>query len=168
MDDRVTYEEDVYLWSLQQADALRRLAASRPDLPNDLDLPNIAEEIEAVGRSELNAVRSLLTRALVHLIKLAIVSDDAGPVRHWRSEVRVFLRDAESRMSPGMRQWVDLQRIWRNASHDAMADLQDEAIPALSLPRPCPLDLAMLLTESPDVDALVARVRASGTSGVNT
>ena len=48
MDDQVTYEEDFCGWSQRQAAALRRLAGKR-DLPNDLDLDHVAEEIEDVA-----------------------------------------------------------------------------------------------------------------------
>jgi hypothetical protein len=63
------YETDVVLWSEQQADLLRRRAAG--ELVNDaeLDWPNIAEEIEAVGGEQRHAVESLLMRALVHMLK---------------------------------------------------------------------------------------------------
>jgi hypothetical protein len=48
MDDQVTYKEDFYGWSQRQAATLRRLAGKR-DLPNDLDLDHVAEEIEDVA-----------------------------------------------------------------------------------------------------------------------
>ena len=52
------YDSDILIWSERQADLLRRRAAG--ELVNDaaLDWPNIAEEIEDVGRSQLNAVES--------------------------------------------------------------------------------------------------------------
>ena len=59
MDRRSLYEDDIYAWAQQQADALRRLATRR-DLPNELDLENVAEEIEDVGRSELSRVESYI------------------------------------------------------------------------------------------------------------
>ena len=52
MGDRSLYDEDILVWSEQQAAALRSMA-SRRDLPNELDLANVIEEIEDVGRSEL-------------------------------------------------------------------------------------------------------------------
>ena len=49
------YEADFLLWTERQAAELRALAHSCRDLPNALDLDHIAEEIEDLGRSELNA-----------------------------------------------------------------------------------------------------------------
>ena len=57
MGDRSLYDEDILVWSEQQAAALRSLA-SRRDLPNELDLANVIEEIEDVGRSEFHTVES--------------------------------------------------------------------------------------------------------------
>ena len=54
MGDRTLYDEDILVWSEQQAAALRSLA-TRHDLPNELDLANVVEEIEDVGRSDLHA-----------------------------------------------------------------------------------------------------------------
>jgi hypothetical protein len=56
------YERDILAWSARQADLLRRFAHG--ERVNGIDWEHVAEEIEDVGLSELNAVRSHL-RALV-------------------------------------------------------------------------------------------------------
>jgi len=63
------HDSGILVWSELQAELLGRRAAG--ELVNDaaLDWPNIAEEIENVGRSQLNAVESLLTQALLHVLK---------------------------------------------------------------------------------------------------
>ena len=63
------YDSDVVTWSERQADLLRRRAAG--ELVNDaeLDWPNIAEEIEDVGKSQVQAVESHLILALLHDLK---------------------------------------------------------------------------------------------------
>lgn len=72
MSGSTLYDDDILLWSEQQAAAIRRLAPTRRDLPNELDIENVAEEIESVGRSELAAVESHLQLIFVHLIKLLV------------------------------------------------------------------------------------------------
>jgi hypothetical protein len=62
------YEEDVPLWSEQQAAALRNLARTRRDLPDELDVKNVAEEVESVGRSELAAVVCHIQLILAHRV----------------------------------------------------------------------------------------------------
>ena len=66
------YDTDVYRWSKRQGALLRRLAAGERVNDGDLDWPNIAEEIETVGRSERAALSSHIANVLEHLIKLRI------------------------------------------------------------------------------------------------
>jgi hypothetical protein len=67
MDD---YEGDIFAWSERQAVLLRRLAAGERLDDDDLDWPNIAEEIESVGHCERAALASHIANAMEHLIKL--------------------------------------------------------------------------------------------------
>jgi hypothetical protein len=64
------YDTGVYAWSERQGALLRRLAAGERINNADLDWPNIAEEIESVGRSERAALSSHIGNVLEHLIKL--------------------------------------------------------------------------------------------------
>jgi len=81
MDRRSLYDDDIYAWTQQQAEVLRRLAETRRDLPNELDLENVAEEIEDVGKSELHRVESFVRLILLHLVKAASVRQTIGIVR---------------------------------------------------------------------------------------
>ena len=79
------YDRDILAWSRRQADLLRRLAAG--ERVNDLDWPHVIDEVEDVGRSELRACASLLTRALEHLLKRhGWPGSDSVP--HWRGAFR--------------------------------------------------------------------------------
>jgi Domain of unknown function DUF29 len=73
------YEDDILLWSEQQAEALRRRAA------NEIDWENVAEEIAAVRRSERNAVESHLVQALLHDL-MAEGWPRSRDVPDWRAE----------------------------------------------------------------------------------
>src|SRR5947209_9695716 len=81
MSNQSLYDEDILLWSEQQAAVIRRLGTTRA-VPNDLDIENVAEEIESVGRSELAAVESFIRLILAHLIKL-IVESGSDAESHW-------------------------------------------------------------------------------------
>ncbi len=59
------YDDDILLWSEQQAALLRRLAHGER-VNDQLDWGNLVEEIESVGRNELRAVESHLIQALLH------------------------------------------------------------------------------------------------------
>jgi hypothetical protein len=121
MGETSLYDEDILAWSEHQAEVLRQLAARR-DLPNDLDLENIAEEIESVGRSEFNTVKSLLRLILVHLVK-TWSDPDAEAVAHWSSEIRNWHFQLLDAISPAMKSRIDLDHIWRQAIRQAQADL---------------------------------------------
>jgi hypothetical protein len=160
MASRTAYADDFYLWSQEQAALLRDLAHAGRHLPNALDIENIAEEIESVGRSELNKVRSLIERVLTHLLKIASLAEDAEPVRHWRSEVRHWLSELPRHFLASMRQTVDLDKIWRSSVRLASADLSDFGDRLLIVCETCPLDLDDLLDEAFEIDALVLKIRA--------
>ena len=89
------YEHDALAWAEQQADLLRRLAAGER-VNAAVDWPNVIEEVQDVGLSELRACRSLLRQALLHLLKLHAWPGSAAAA-HWRDEAGVFLTDAEDR-----------------------------------------------------------------------
>ena len=104
MDD---YDTDILIWSEHQAELLRRRAAGELVNEADLDWRNLAEEIEDVGRSERNSVRSDLTLALLHDLK-AEAWPLAMALSGWRAEAQLHRRLARQRFTPGMRQSIDV------------------------------------------------------------
>ena len=98
------YDQDFFLWTQEQAAALRRAKGS--NLP--LDWENLAEEIESLGKSDRREITSQLRRILRHLFKLE-ASPAVQPRAGWRStivdarsEIEGVLRD-----SPSLRRQVD-------------------------------------------------------------
>ena len=159
MDRRGLYDEDIYAWTQQQAEALRRLAGTRRDLPNELDLENVAEEIEDVGKSE--RVESFVRLILLHLVKAASVRD-ARAGDHWRKEVRIWRIDLRKDLTASMRAKIDLDAAWEVAVTKAEIDLAtagDQVIPGL--PGRCPFAVDDLAGEPFDFDEAVERVRAA-------
>ena len=59
----MSYESDLYEWTKEQADALRRRAS------NALDWDNLAEEIESLGNSNIDQIESRLENLILHLLK---------------------------------------------------------------------------------------------------
>ena len=148
------YEADIVIWSEQQADLLRR--AAQGERVNGLDWPNLIEEIESVGRSQINAVESLLQQALLHLLKCA-GWPDCNAARHWRVETMGFLDDAARRVSPGMRQRIDLAVLYRKALRLAQAEWIDGSGPR-DLPPVCPFTFDELLDDAMPLDQWIARL----------
>jgi hypothetical protein len=154
----IRYDEDILLWSEEQAEIIRRLGRTRRDLPNELDVENVAEEIESVGRSESASVETFLRLMMIPLIKIASVPN-SPTVAHWDDEARNFRADALTRSTPSMAQRIDLSRAWRLACEQAASSLAKEGDPVLALPSACPFTVEELVREPLDPDALLIRLR---------
>lgn len=160
MSHQSLYDEDILLWSEQQAEIIRRLGQRSRDLPNELDIANIAEEIESVGRSELASVESYLRLILLHLAKLAV--DPGTPsARHWRSEIVAFDADMRGRYSPSMRQRIDVERIWDAARRQLMENAEEPDGLSHVLPKRVPLKMEELLESPVKITSLVERIRGA-------
>ena len=161
MDRRSLYVDDIYAWTQQQAEVLRRLAETRRDLPNELDLENVAEEIEDAGKSELHRIEGFVRLILLHLVKAASVRD-ARAADHWRKEVKIWRIDLRKDLTASMRAKIDLDAAWEVAATKAEIDLAtagDQVIPGL--PGRCPFAVDDLAGEPFDFDEAVERVRAA-------
>ena len=134
------HETDFYRWTQDQAALLRAL----PRSSNILDIENLAEEIADMGRAELKEISSLLRQTLTHLIKIA-VDRESPSVAHWVSEASGFQSDAVPAYSPGLRQRLDLPKIWKLAKRNAADSLGEYRIAVPALPEDCPLTLEQLL-----------------------
>ncbi len=159
MSDPTLYDDDILLWSEQQAAAIRKLGKTGRDLPNELDVENVAEEIESVGRSELAAVESYLRLILLHLMKLA-VEPGSQYAPHWRGEIVGFHANMMGRYAPSMRQRLELDRLWRSARQQlllAYNGTQQSLLAELS--EQCPFSLDDLIAEHVDVLALLKRLQ---------
>jgi hypothetical protein len=159
MERRSLYDDDIYAWAREQAEVLRRLAETRRDLPNELDLENVAEEIEDVGKSELSKVESFIQLALVHLLKAASVPQ-ARSYRKWSIEVRVFRAELLKNLTRAMRQNIDMDELWGLARLRAEADLLDDGDAILpNLPARSPFSLEAMTAAEFEFETAVARIR---------
>jgi len=107
------YDADFVLWSADQARLLRAMGGgSALNLPLDWD--NLAEEVEALGRSERHALRGQIGAVVEHLIKLMAWSE-VYPRDGWketidraRGEIAELLAD-----SPSLYGAVDEMIAWQ-------------------------------------------------------
>ncbi len=108
------YETDFYAWTEDQAAALRSLLQQRWNGP--LDLANLAEEVEDLGKAERNAVRSQVRRIIEHCLKLEY-SPASDPRSGWRVSIDDARDQIEDSLTDTIRQDVEqrLPRLYTQA-----------------------------------------------------
>lgn len=144
------YERDALAWSEQQAGLLRRLAHG--ERVNDaVDWPNVVEEIEAMGRSEVRACVSMLRLVIEHVLK-AHAWPDSQAVAHWRSEIVRFLADLQDCFSPSMRQRISVDDEYARVLRIVMAGASAGMTP---VPAACPFVLDDFLAKDADASVLL-------------
>lgn len=106
-----TYRQDFHAWALQNAQLLRegRLA--------EIDVANIAEELEDMGASKERELESRLGVLLAHLLKWAY--QPAGRGNSWQSTIEEQRRRIERllRKNPSLK--TRLEESFRDAYGDA-------------------------------------------------
>src|SRR5690348_30226 len=89
------YDDDFYAWTQDQARLLRSGELSQ------LDVENLAEELESMGRSDRRELDSRLEVLLVHLLKWQVQTEFrsrswSGTIREQRSRVEDLLNESPS------------------------------------------------------------------------
>lgn len=82
------YETDFYTWAKQQAELVRQRRF------DELDLENLVEEVEDMGRSQYRNLRSRLAQLLMHLLKwqMQSVRDDLHDMHDWHTSWQKSIR----------------------------------------------------------------------------
>ena len=62
------YDRDFFAWTQDQAALLR--AWPEHLRPNGIDIENLVEEVESLGKSDRRAIESLLELVVLHFLKL--------------------------------------------------------------------------------------------------
>ena len=111
------YEQDIVAWSEQQANYLKRQEWTK------LDLENLVEEIEALGRSEQRALGSYLQVLMMHVLKCQYQPEKR--TRSWDitiSNCRDKIQDALEDM-PSLKRFLEdeewVGKYYRRARRDA-------------------------------------------------
>ncbi|WP_155905013.1 DUF29 domain-containing protein [Methylopila sp. M107] len=159
MSDVADYETDILLWSERQAELLRGLKGVGQGLPNELDLENVAEEIESVGRTEFRAFESCLVQIFIHLMKAASNPDPMLRGK-WEDEIFGFQREALKAMSPSMLARLDLDDTWKYARVKAKIELARYHERLDASPLACPFAVELFLVKEPlDLEPLLDVMR---------
>lgn len=129
------YETDFYGWTQDQAAKLRQLLAERANL--DLDVENILEEIDGLGRSNYHQLVSRLEEIAIHLLKLHF-STRLECERLWKNSVRGHRTRVARllRQNPSLKQ--RLGEALAAGYEDALRHFSDEKLIELVMPEHLP------------------------------
>src|SRR4051794_19714154 len=146
MPDGPRYDDDFFAWTQYQAQVLRTLRTR----DNRFDREHVAEEIEDLGNSVRDAVRSQVRRILIHFLKLAY-SPARAPRFDWMGSIIEARAELEDKLSPALRRDLDerLPRLYTAAHKQAALQLQRhaESQAAQSLPAECSYTIDQVLAE---------------------
>ena len=140
MPDGPNYEDDFYAWTQHQAMVLRAMAVA----DNRFDRENVAEEIEALGRSERDALRSQIRRIIEHFLKLAY-SPAQQPRFDWMASIAEARSTLGDKISPTLRRDAEtmLPKLYEDGRDRAELGLRSHA--ADRLPAECPYTIEEIL-----------------------
>ncbi|MEH1809820.1 DUF29 domain-containing protein [Nostoc sp.] len=116
------YDEDYYLWLRTTINQLRAGQFS------DVDLDNLLEELETMGRREKRTVKSLLIRLFEHLLKLTYWDKERERNEgHWKGEIRTFRREIKDQLkeSPSLKPYI--LEIFDACYQEARAEASDRS-----------------------------------------
>ncbi|MBW4619220.1 MAG: DUF29 domain-containing protein [Cyanosarcina radialis HA8281-LM2] len=135
------YETDFYSWTQKQAALLQSHQWSQ------LDLPNLIEEIESLGKQQRQELRSRLSILIGHLLKWEYQSERRS--RSWLATIRVQRRDLLRLINdnPSLKPYLKeaLLETYENGKDLAMGETN---LPAKIFPQECLYGLEEILSDS--------------------
>jgi hypothetical protein len=134
------YEDDFALWAERQAAILR---AKRFDA---LDLENLIEEVEDLGRRERDMVESHIETILEHLLKLALSHADR-PRRGWLVTVDKQRARLARKLTTTLRNHLEaeLPALYAGLRRPVARQLEKDGVSPDALPAACPYTLGQIL-----------------------
>jgi Holliday junction resolvase RusA-like endonuclease len=134
------YETDFYAWAQEQATLLRSQQWSH------IDLPNLIEEIESLGKQQRQELRNRLSVLIGHLLKWEHQPQRRS--RSWLATLRIQRRDTLRLLkdNPSLKPDLDnaLKEAYENARDLAMAETD---LPEQTFPLSCSYSLTEVLDD---------------------
>ena len=135
------YEQDYYLW-LQETS---RLLKAREF--TNLDLENLIEEIESLGRSERNTLISSLRLVYQHLLKWQYQPNKrskswSNTISRERDNVSYYIEDTPS-LKNLLQDKIALNKAYQRGRRDAMRETG-----IINLPQNCPYSIEQTLDQN--------------------
>lgn len=135
---KLIYEVDDFQWLEETIKLLRN-----KDFDH-LDLENLVEELEELGREKKNAVASLLEQIIRHLLLLDYWKTEAEYNSvHWQGELYTFRVQLKRKLTTNLRYYLasELDSIYQ----DALGFVKIKTQNKVDFPEECPYSLDELL-----------------------
>lgn len=136
------YERDFFQWTVSQSALLKKKAFEK------LDMENLIEEIESLGRNDKRALKSQLTRLLMHLLKQKFQSEKQKTSNSWINSITESSREIEYLVedSPSLKN--ELEKIFPKSYEHAKKDAARETgLKEAIFPKKCPWSLEELFPD---------------------
>ncbi|WP_434685269.1 DUF29 domain-containing protein [Pseudanabaena minima] len=140
MEKVASYEQDFLTWTQQQAEYLQKGRWA------ELDVKNLIEELEALGRSEQKELSSYFQVLVMHLLKYQYQPEKRTPswnntLSNCRDKIQDCLED-----TPSLHRFLQdaewIEKYYRRARRDAAKETQK---PLQTFPTECPYTIAQIL-----------------------
>ncbi len=135
------YEIDFYAWTQEQASLLRKHQWSQ------LDLINLIEEIESLGKQQRQELRNRLSVLIGHLLKWEYQSSSRS--RSWLATIRIQRLDVSELLeeNPSLKPYLE-EALQRAYPKGVLLAVDETDLPSRTFPAECPYSLTQILDNS--------------------
>lgn len=141
MSELKLYEADFYAWTQEQARLLHNQQWSW------IDLPNLIEEIESLGRQQRQELRNRLSVLLGHLLQWEYQPQQRS--RSWLATLRIQRLDLTDLLedNPSLKPYLE-EALCKAYLRGVELALGETDLPGSTFPADCPYTLAQILDSS--------------------
>lgn len=134
------YETDFYAWTQEQAMLLHNQQWSQ------LDLPNLVEEIESLGKQQRQELRNRLSILIGHLLKWQYQPQHRS--RSWLATIRIQRLDINDLLedSPSLKPYVE-EAIDKAYLKGVELAVKETDLPRRTFPSECPYGLEEVMSD---------------------
>jgi Domain of unknown function DUF29 len=135
------YQTDFYQWTIEQSDRLRLGKFA------ELDLENLAEEIESLGKQQRQELRNRLGILIGHLLKWHYQPEKQS--KSWRVTIRGQRREIKYLLlqNPSLKPYLD-EAILLGYAQGIDLVIQETDLDDRDLPKECPYSLEQIFDDN--------------------
>ncbi|MCB8777265.1 DUF29 domain-containing protein [Planktothrix agardhii 1806] len=138
MDLKTLYETDDAEWLQETVKLIKNHQFEQ------LDIENLIEELEDLGKEKKNAVVSLLEQIIRHLLLLQYWTGEADYNRvHWEEKIYSFRVQLRRKITTNLRNYLDSE--FESIYQDALGFVKIKTQNSVNFPPECPYTLEQLL-----------------------